>query len=596
MHAEQPREGGEAAIWLGWAAQGLFLLLAVFVFLSDTGRLATQLGLQDRGSWGAELADRPKDGFIQVLSVQPGRAAARAGIEVGDWVRADPAWALLRAPRTGESLPMTVDHAGQKRQVALSALPVDRSYNVGEKRLSVLYGVAMLNAVLFGIFIVWRSRGNLTTLLLGGALLCYGMIAVAPPVTPAAWFPGLLATGLVIFSLIPILFHGFALCFYRDHVGPLGRFTLGLFCVYALVQTGLAVHDIHAALTDFSLDLTLQTVSAFIGFAFCLGYLAVGWRRSAADVRQRYTLLLVATGAIVISQALDSTLGGGQVSSQSWVHILHLVANTVLTGVVACGLFAYSIFRHRVFDLGFAVNRTLVYGAVSVILLVGFGLVEWASDHFIPIEGREKNAIVDAAVALGVFLTFHRLRDAVEHVVERMFFQSWHEREAALRRFVAEAAYILKPKSLTRAFVLALSRFTDGAQAAVYLRAETGGFVLAEALGPDAPSEADADDPAVVALRARRTAVQAEDLASLGAFGLALPMMNRAEVMGFALVGRRTSGLAFRPDEIELLSWATQQIGLDLHALKIEQLEALAAGQRQELDRLHSRDVLRPAG
>lgn len=50
-------------------------------------------------------------------------------------------------------------------------------------------------------------------------------------------------------------------------------------------------------------------------------------------------------------------------------------------------------------------------------------------------------------------------------------------------------------------------------------------------------------------------------------------MVHRADVTGFMALGRKPSGSAWRPDEIELLGWASHHIGLDLYALKVEHLE-----------------------
>jgi hypothetical protein len=76
-----------------------------------------------------------------------------------------------------------------------------------------------------------------------------------------------------------------------------------------------------------------------------------------------------------------------------------------------------------------------------------------------------------------------------------------------------------------------------------------------------------------VALRAKRGPVDPADTASSLAPGLALPMLHRNVLLGFALLGFKPGGDAYRPDEAEVLAYAAHHIGLDLHALKIEQLE-----------------------
>ena len=61
------------------------------------------------------------------------------------------------------------------------------------------------------------------------------------------------------------------------------------------------------------------------------------------------------------------------------------------------------------------------------------------------------------------------------------------------------------------------------------------------------------------------------------------------------LLGRKAT-LDYRPDEVELIGWATRQVGLDLHALRMEQLEATAARQREEIAGFETRlDELRLA-
>jgi hypothetical protein len=59
-------------------------------------------------------------------------------------------------------------------------------------------------------------------------------------------------------------------------------------------------------------------------------------------------------------------------------------------------------------------------------------------------------------------------------------------------------------------------------------------------------------------------------------------------VIGFAVLGPKASQQEFRPDEVELIDWATRQIGLDLHALKVEDLECETSDLRKEVGTLRS--------
>jgi len=91
-----------------------------------------------------------------------------------------------------------------------------------------------------------------------------------------------------------------------------------------------------------------------------------------------------------------------------------------------------------------------------------------------------------------------------------------------------------------------------------------------------------------MAIRAEPKALAPEQAGSSLQAALVAPMVKRNEVIGVALLGAKPSGLDVRPDEVELVGWATRQVGLDLHALKVEQLEAAASALRYEVAALRS--------
>jgi hypothetical protein len=379
--------------------------------------------------------------------------------------------------------------------------------------------------------------------------------------------------------------------FFEENVAKIKSFQWNIFYIYTVflalvtIVTGVAWYSMayFPFVGDGSSTLLALIVSSS---AASLYYMFAGWRRSSLDVRRRYVLLLTAFAAICIAHAIYYGVGNlGSLGSDS--DASRLFAG-FLSGVVAPVLFTYAILRHKVLDLGFAINRTLVYGVVSAVLLASFGVIEWAVNQLLPIHGRENNAVVDAAVAVAIFLMFHRVRDAVEHAIEAVFFRRWQEAEAQLRRFVHEAAFITRRETLTKAFAQALDRFGEGGGAALYLRRPAGDYGLDDGDIAGAPALIDADDPALVTLRAHRKAVEIDRSGSSLPAALALPMVYRHDVVGFVLLGHKPSGRGYRPDQIEVLAWASHLVGLDLHALTVDQLEATAARQDLEIATLKS--------
>ena len=50
-------------------------------------------------------------------------------------------------------------------------------------------------------------------------------------------------------------------------------------------------------------------------------------------------------------------------------------------------------------------------------------------------------------------------------------------------------------------------------------------------------------------------------------------MIRRSQLVGFLAVGKKVEPVAYRPDEIDNIARVTRQIGLDLYALRLEELE-----------------------
>ena len=321
---------------------------------------------------------------------------------------------------------------------------------------------------------------------------------------------------------------------------------------------------------------------AFIGRpVIVLGACTAGWAHSTGELRGRFKWLTVSFGLwtlLTVTTSLPWQVG-------PWVIGAVVYPPGTLVALV---LLTYAVLRHRVFDFGFAVNRAAVYTVTTALLLVSFGLLEWAAEHVLHFESREQNMLVDAGLALGVFLAFHRVRDLVERWIERALFHQWHAREAALRQFVRRAAHVKTEAALLDSLVVALDRFTGAAGAAVYAAEGEGALRLVCGSLPLAPPVLDPDGPGVVALREGNVPLFAQDVAVVSGAELALPMSHRGELGGFILLGPKPHGDAYRPDEVEVLAFAAHQIGLDLNVLRVEALKVRCESQRQALAAQHA--------
>lgn len=540
-----------------------------------------------RGDLGATFERTEGRGRQHVIvhAIEPHSPLSAVGISDGDHLMLNRPWDDLRIPTAGETLGFTKLSPGPSTLITVSvprAAPFPTSTFVGIS----LNDTAQLLILLSGLFILWRSRGIPANIFLGMAFVCLGDGYPSWPMSPIA-FPFCALAIWAVVTMGPALFLRFAMDYDGQSARQKNPWNLRLF--YALVAAQIVAFgfEVYGTLQNYTFPFAKHVRAVSYGLQItalvwpCY-LLARGWMRSGPPERKRYTVMLIALTLMFLPYIIILLLAlfRGVNFSQDSTFFMMAAAGRI------CGslLFAYAVVRHKILDLGFAINRVLVYGVVSALVLTAFGLLEWVSQHFIHVEGRDQNALLDAAFALAVFLTFHHVLRFVESHVESLFFHQWHINEAALKRFVKEAAFITKTQALSAVFVSELSRFSSGAPCALYVLSGDGEYQRAEGSLSGGSETIDANDPALVTLRATRTPVELDETRSALPAVLALPMMHRDELSCLVLLGAKPSGEGYRPDEIELLGATTQQIGLDLHALRVAQLE-------QELSALSQRNA-----
>ena len=531
------------------------------------------------------------DHFCPMPAILPDSPAARAGIVAGDGVRYDQPYDAYRAIRAGEVIGLTVRHGDTLRHVVLTA----DAYRLKPIPSFVAETIVGVLLALAGGLVILRSGTRPAVLLIGLAYVCYAMPGSYPRLWESArplYVPVFIFLCLAYFSAFP-LFLAAALSFRREMTGKDAPVLRAVFWLFTALLAVLVLIQLYTWLLATSFPLVgdgYKASGVFLLTALPLTalVLALGWKDVPAQGRTRYAFMLAAILVTMIAPLCDAIITATSNDYRHFSPLVILWLSSMLTGTL---LFAYAILRHKVIDLGFAINRTLVYGIVSVVLLLGFGVIEWASEKFIPIQSREKNLFVDAAIALGIFLTFHRVRDFVEHHIEGIFFHRWHQNEAALNRFVADAGYITRPEALITATVAEFRRFSGGAEAALYL-AEGDGYARRDGGLSGAGERLDGNLPALVRLRSTHQPVQGDEGSGLHA-ELILPMSHRSEVLGAVLIGPKPDGGGYRPDERSALFEAAHKIGLDLHALRVEALEDQVSRLSHQLD--HSDAQLRDA-
>ena len=221
----------------------------------------------------------------------------------------------------------------------------------------------------------------------------------------------------------------------------------------------------------------------------------------------------------------------------------------------------YAILKRHVIDVRFVISRTVVYAAITTIVVGLIGAVDWATSAYLH-EARAAMAI-EALVTIGLGFVLHRTYRWLEYTVDFFLFRRKYEAESYLRRLARTLNFAEREDAVDRALVHDPYEKFDLTAAALF-RANGTGYVTAYAQGwNDLEIPAFGRDHDVVRfLLAERTRLFIGDLREyvaapfreLGAApAVAIPVFQGNRLTAFALYGVHRSGTKLDPDEVETL-------------------------------------------
>jgi GAF domain-containing protein len=243
-------------------------------------------------------------------------------------------------------------------------------------------------------------------------------------------------------------------------------------------------------------------------------------------------------------------------------------------------LLTYAILSRRTVDVGFVLNRAVVFSGVSLVLLGAFVLVEWLLTDFLSAESRTANVAVTAAIAVGLGLSVRFIHARIERVVDRVFFARRHAAEQAIRAFAQDAPYVTDERVLLERSATVLEHATN-AEFVNVLTEDGNGY-----------AGIDENDPAIVRLRSTRRPVDLHEVSTAVDGEIAFPMGARGRLLGIIVLGPQTSGEAFAPDEVEAIAALSHSVGIAFDNLQARNgssnatIEQALTGIRQSIEAL----------
>lgn len=201
------------------------------------------------------------------------------------------------------------------------------------------------------------------------------------------------------------------------------------------------------------LGLVAATFSIFLRF-----------RRSRGDERQQLKWFAFAAALMPAFLLVGIAFPGLDETAASQV----LFGSAILGIPVSCGI---AITRYHLYDIDRVINRTLVYAAVTALLVgIYIGAVVGLSAVARSITGQQNNALAIAASTLLVAGLFRPIRRRIQGFIDRRFYRRKYDAARTLETFTAKLREEVDLDSLTGELVGVVRSTMQPAHVSLWLR------------------------------------------------------------------------------------------------------------------------------
>jgi hypothetical protein len=298
---------------------------------------------------------------------------------------------------------------------------------------------ALLNVVLdkvyqlvwfaVGALIFWRRSDDLMALLVSAFLVSFGPVAVDTTDAEAlissqlAWSLPVLGVNIVG-NVCAVLFF---LLFPSGRFAPHWmRWLAVAFCVYQV--TSILVPELYSLL-------------AFLGIVVSLVWSQIySYRKFSSPEQRRQTkwvvfgTTLAVAGTFPFQLPVDLSLVGGDTP----LALLLLRTGFAFSFLLVPLSISVAVLRSHLFDIDVLINRTLVYGSLTAMLiglyLGGIVVLQWV---FVSLTG-EKSTLAVVASTLLIAALFNPLRRRIQSFIDRGFYRKKYDARKTLESFSAK--------------------------------------------------------------------------------------------------------------------------------------------------------------
>jgi signal transduction histidine kinase len=377
------------------------------------------------------------------------------------------------------------------------------------------------------------------------------------------WAPGL---GLILVFL-PLLFPDGRPPSRRWRlVGWLGGLSIGLICILipivlwpergpALVRPGGYEEEVEAwrsAVLGWLWSLVVPMM--FVAGLGAVISLLVRYRRAGGDERQqiKWFASAAALSLVWIFVFGQSSFGGLPGAIVALTSLLVIPSVPIATGI--------AILRYRLYDIDLLINRTLVYGALSVSVVGLYILVVGSLGALLRVQG----SLFASLLATGLIaVLFAPLRDRLQRAVSRLMYGHRDDPYKVLSGLGERLETTLAPNAVLPTIVESVAQALKLPYAAITLKRSAEG----ESVKVAEYGKKGAGEPLVV------------------------PLSYQQETVGELILSPRSPGESFSKSDLQLLGDLANQAGVAAHAVRLtvdlqRSRERLVTAREEERKRL----------
>jgi signal transduction histidine kinase len=259
-------------------------------------------------------------------------------------------------------------------------------------------------------------------------------------------------------------------------------------------------------------------------------------RRARGEERERLKWFAYAAALLVVWWVTDnllSTYFPREAATRAFESVFSLVGPLPLASLPL--LTGLAILKYRLFDIDLLINRTLVYGALSVFVVGLYALIVGGASALFGSGGNLLISLIATGVAA---LLFQPLRGWLQRGVNRLTYGQRDEPYAVVAQLGRRLESTLAPEAMLPAIIETVAQALKLPYAAIALKR-----------GDELQTEAIYGTPVEAALT--------------------LPLVYQAETIGQFTLGPRQRGETFTPADQRLLEDLARQIGVAAHAVQL---------------------------